>query len=186
MRRIRALIILMGFVFLFGCASPSKMENMVLENSSASQLTYDKNLNTNIEVGSVSGGKKTNPAWTSEIDNEAFGGALAQSLKNAGLLASDGGKYQLEVSMLSVDQPLFGLNFKVVTKIQYKLKEISSGNIIFDEVITAEHTAKVGDAFVAVKRLRLANEGSAKENIKALLQAFSELKVDVSEVSLVQ
>ena len=44
----------------------------------------------------------------------------------------------------------------------------------------------MGYAFFGVKRLRLANEGAAKENIAALLKRLSALKVEASQVSLSQ
>ena len=46
----------------------------------------------------------------------------------------------------------------------------------------AKHTAKASDAFAGVKRLRLANEGSAKENINMVLAELA--KLDLKNVSL--
>lgn len=142
---------------------------------------FEPALEKNIAVNAVAGGKKTNPAWTSEIDDVAFRGALEDSLKSRGLLAESGGKYQLEVKMLSVKQPLFGLDMTVGTKIQYILKDTTSGKTVLDKTVDAEHTATVGDAFAAVKRLRLANEGSAKVNIGKFIDELEKLKAsDIS------
>jgi hypothetical protein len=78
------------------------------------------------------------------------------------------------------------LDFKVTTEVEYTLVEKASGKVLFRETLRTPFTAGVGDAFVAVKRLRLANEGAAKENIAALLKRLSALKVDASQVSLSQ
>jgi len=40
------------------------------------------------------------------------------------------------------------------------------------KIIKSPYTVTVGDAFAGIKRLQLANEGSAKENIYKLLKEF--------------
>jgi len=169
-------------VFLFGCASGAKIENMIFQGKIKQ---YDANLQSEVEIASVSGGEKTNPAWTSEISNEAFLGAVKESLLKQGLL-SESGKYKLQVKMQKVDQPLFGLDMTVTTHVQYVLTDATNSSIIFDEVIIAPYTATVGDAFAGIKRLRLANEGSGKKNIEGLLDKLSELEINPKEVSVVQ
>ena len=156
------------------------MENMVFHGD---KKEYSGEIQENMGLGEVSGGKKTNPAWTSEIDNEAFSGAVKESLKSQGLY-SDNGKYRLVIKMLKVDQPLFGLNLKVTTHVQYILTNADNGTVIFNDTVIAPHTAGVGDAFVAVKRLRLANEGSAQKNIEGLLNKLSGLRIQPQEISL--
>jgi len=180
MKLVKLTLVLIAYLHLVGCASGAKMENMVFAGE---QKTYSTELKENLALGEVSGGKKTNPAWTSEIDNESFSGAVKESLISQGLY-SDNGKYQLEVKMLKVDQPLFGLDLKVTTHVQYVLTRVESGNVVFDETVIAPHTASVGEAFVAVKRLRLANEGSAQKNIEQLLDKLSALRIDSAGVSL--
>ena len=165
--------------YLWGCATGAKMENMVFKGD---QKSYSEEIQENLGLGEVSGGKKTNPAWTSEIDNEAFSGAVKESLKQQGLY-SENGKYQLKVNMIKVDQPMFGLDLEVITHVQYILTNTENGKIVLNETVIAPFTAGIDDAFVAVKRLRLANEGSAKKNIEALLNKLSELRINSQEVS---
>ena len=169
-------------VFLFGCASGAKMENMIYQGD---QKAYDGGLKNDVEVSSVSGGKKTNPAWTSQISSEAFYGAVEKSLSEQGLL-SESGKYQLRINMIKVDQPLFGFDLTVTTHVRYVLTDTKDSTVILDETIVTPHTATVGDAFAAVKRLRLANEGSGKKNIEGLLDKLSELKINPKEISVPQ
>jgi len=45
-------------------------------------------------------------------------------------------------------------------------------SIVFQKTIKSPYTATVSDAFVRVERLKLANEGSAKENIYKFLKEF--------------
>jgi len=180
MRINKYLIILILPIYLAGCATGAKKENMVFQGE---KKQYPQELNNNLAVDEVSGGQKTNPAWTSEIDNESFSGAVIDSLKSQGLY-SDNGEYHLEVKMLKVDQPMFGLNLKVTTHVRYILTNKRNNKIVFDDTVIAPHTAGVSDAFAAVKRLRLANEGSAMKNIEGLLDKLSQLDISTQKISL--
>src|SRR5690606_22204088 len=180
---IRLLIVLSSLIYLSGCASGAKMENMVYDGSA---MQFDAELTNNTGLSAVTGGEKTNPAWTSEIDNEAFAGAVKESLLKQGLLSGNG-RYQLEVIMLEVDQPLFGLDFTVTTHVKYILTDRENdGDVVLNETVVAPYTATIGDAFAAIKRLRLANEGSGKANIAGLLKALSELQINPRDISLAQ
>jgi hypothetical protein len=182
MKLFKLALIFVAALYLSGCASGAKMKNMTFQGE---QKSYFDVLNDNIELSNVSGGQKTNPLWTSEISSEAFSGAVRGSLQAQGLL-SDDGRYKLVVNMLKVDQPIFGLDFEVTTHVQYLLTDSATQSIVFDETIIAPHTATFKDAFVAVKRLRLANEGAGRKNIEALLDKLSALQIDKNEVSLVE
>lgn len=103
-----------------------------------------------MKLKQVSGGQKTNPMFASQIDSEVFSDALKQALESQGLY-SESGKYSLDVKILKVEQPIFGLDFKVTTHIQYILKNISNGNIILDTTVVAPYTATVSDALVGVE-----------------------------------
>jgi hypothetical protein len=58
--------------------------------------------------------------------------------------------------------------------------------MLFDETIIAPYTATIGDAFVAIKRLRLANEGSGRKNVEGLMNKLSELEISPKQVSIVK
>ncbi|MDL0433656.1 hypothetical protein QPM17_21155 [Marinobacter sp. TBZ242] len=183
MRNARILAVLAALIYLTGCASGAKMGNMVYEGP---VKAYDTALENNVDVTNVSGGEETNPAWTSEIDNDAFAGALKQTLQKQGLL-SGSGRYQLEALLLEVDQPMFGLNFEVTTQVKYILSDRdNNGAVVMNETIVAPYTATVGDAFAAIKRLRLANEGSGNANIQGLLEKLSELQIQPGDIALSQ
>lgn len=183
MKKFRMLVVIGCTAVLFGCASGAKMENMVYGNADGAPTTYDKALKKAINVGTVTGGEETNPLWTSEISDEAFYGAIRKTLELQGLL-SDSGRYRLSVSLLNVDQPSFGFDMTVTTDVKYTLVDSRTGKTLLNKTIKAPHTATVGDAFVAIERLRLANEGSGKKNIGAFMKALSKLKINPRDVSL--
>lgn len=182
MKTLKLILIFIACTCLFGCASGARMENMIY---SGNQKEYSEKLKENVEVSSCSGGKKTNPAWTSEIDDEAFSGAVKKSLLSQGLL-SDNGKYKLQIKMIKLDQPLFGFDMKVTSHVQYILTDSTNNSVVLDETIIAPYTATVNDAFYGVKRLMLANEGSGKKNIEGLLEKLSTLQISPKEISIVQ
>ena len=79
---------------------------------------------------------------------------------------------------------MFGFDLEVKTHVQYTLTNSINNSILFNKTIVAPHTATFNDAFVAVKRLRLANEGSGMKNIEQFLEKLSELKINKNQISL--
>ena len=182
MKIIKIALLLTAVIYITGCASGAKMENMAYKGE---QKVYAQDLRQSVGLSGVSGGKRTNPAWTSEISDEAFSGAVKSSLEAQGLL-SDEGVYKLSVQLIKVEQPLFGLDLEVKTHVQYTLTNSTDSSIVFHETIVAPHTATFDDAFAAVKRLRLANEGSGMKNIEKFLEKLSELKISENQISLME
>ncbi len=167
---------------LYGCASGAKQQNMVYDQTSG--LDYDAALYGEIEVAEVAGGEETNPLWTSEISDAAFRDAVEMSLVSQRLWGEDA-RYALAVELMEVDQPLFGLDFTVTTEVRYCLTDTRTGEVLMDEQVSGQHTATPGDAFIAVKRLRLANEGAGKDNIAGLLEKLAELQIGGEKIALV-
>jgi hypothetical protein len=150
----------------------------------AKATAYDSGLQHKVQLSEVNGGDTTNPLWTSEIDGPDFGAALKQSLANADLLGDGAAPYGLRANLLRVDQPIFGLNFEVTSEVEYTLIESRTSKVLWREIIRTPFTAGFGDSVIGIKRLRLANEGSARANITALLKRLGELKIDARQVSL--
>lgn len=167
-----------------GCASPAQISAMSVGADQAKAATGHSGLQHTVQLTEVNGGDKTNPLWTSEIEGPDFGAALRLSLANANLLGDGASPYWLRANLLRVDQPLFGLDFEVTSEIEYTLTEARTRKVLWREIIRAPFTAGVGDSMMAVKRLRLANEGSARTNIIELLKRLGELKIDASQVSV--
>src|SRR5438067_8379951 len=68
--------------------------------------------------------------------------------------------------------------------VRYVLTESATGKVILDEQVRAEHTATGGDAFYGPDRLRLANEGSARKNITALVAKLNALRPSAVALSM--
>jgi hypothetical protein len=162
---------------LQGCASAAKIENMV--PTDVERVNPNSALADQLYISSASGGDETNPMWTSEISAEDFRKALEQALSNSGLLSEmrSSGQYELRVFLDEVDQPFIGLDMTVTTKVTYEVIQRDTRERVFREQITASHTATMGEQFYGVERLRLANEGSAEENIKKFIKLLLELEM---------
>ena len=170
---------------LSGCAEPARIDQMVA--TPTAQLPQASNLRNAIAVNAVTGGSSTNPLWVSKVGNAEFQTALENSLKNAGMLASGPSRYRLETSLVSLDQPMIGFDLTVRSGVQYMLTDTATNQIVFNKPVNAEFTAHVSDAFIAVERLRLANEGSIKANIQMFLdQLISAMGsgTPISQISL--
>ncbi|MFV1851065.1 MAG: hypothetical protein ACMZ66_10185 [Thalassospira sp.] len=166
------LLSICALAVLTACASPAEFQNMVVTDGIDTVKSENSAWNRSITVAHVDGGEETNPLWTSEISSDAFKKALIASLKNAGLLGEDEGasNYKVRATLLEVDQPLFGLNFTVETRIRYEVIDNNTESVVFDQEVPASHTATFGDSPFAIQRLRLANEGAAKNNIAAFIE----------------
>ena len=156
-----------------GCASGATMVGMVPKSYEvAHRNAYTVKLST-------AGGRETQ-AWSkSEISNENFSAALADSLSTSGVFSSvvrDGtSDYLLDVFLTKVDQPIMGFNMTVSVTANWTLTDLKTNGVVFQDLIEASHTATVGDAFAGVTRLRLANEGAARANIAEGIKRLSQL-----------
>jgi len=114
----------------------------------------------------------------SQISDEAFAQALRDSIEKSGLFAKvspSGARYKLTGFIGKVDQPLIGFSVTVKMEVNYTLVDTQSGTTVWTKDIASEYTAKTGEAFAGVKRLRLANEGAARENIQQAIAAMAAL-----------
>jgi hypothetical protein len=154
--------------FLTGCASPATVQGM---RPQALAVENRHPFSVNVQVA---GGRATNPIWTSEISDDAFVRAIRESIAESGLFRSvittGSGDYLLEVILVNVDKPLIGFDLTV---------NLTAN--VYQELILQHYTATVGDSLVAIKRLRLAEEGAARENIQEGLNRISRLKLGGNE-----
>jgi hypothetical protein len=156
---------------LSACATPIPIGPMTVPLSSDAIITQASPAYKAISLGTVTGGKDTNPLWISDVSNQNFHDALEQSLELY-VLEADGavGRYRLDVALVSIDQPAIGLDFTVTTKVHYTLVPKDGGPAKFDQTIETPYTAKFGDAFLGYERSRLATEGAVRENISAFIK----------------
>lgn len=166
----KKILLTVAALSLTACATASQPGAMVPSVSAKSIVTSQSKLFEAVTIGPVDGGKKTNPLWTSKVSNEDFAEALRQSFAAHAMLATDAGDYRLDAQLVKLKQPVMGIDLSVTSDVKYVLTNIATGEVVFDETISEKYTAKMGDAFVAVKRLQLANEGSIKSNISTLIE----------------
>ena len=167
----------LAVVALVGCAQPAKMAQMVVGPDDLKEYQINTAFSNAIAIEEVSGGQETNPLWMSDVASKDFEMALAESLKGVEMFSTENAPYTLNAKLLSVKKPFMGFNMTVHSKVHYTLTDTKNKIALFDEDIEASYTATVGDAFMGVKRLRLANEGSIKENIRRFLLVLSELRL---------
>lgn len=167
---------LLALAILTGCAAPAGIEQMSVNAPIVPSINSP--LKKSVTVTSVTGGRETNPMWSSQVGSESFQRALELSLRNVGL--SDplisANKYHLSADILQVSQPMLGLDMTVSANVRYSLIDASTRKEIFSKVIVGTYTAKFSDAFVGVERLKLANEGAAKTNIQLLVDELIQFK----------
>ena len=161
---------------LAGCATPAAVEQMAV---SLPITQTNPALKNSVAVAEVTGGRDTNPMWTSQVSSDAFRRALEQSLESAGMFNKivAGSKYQLTADLTRLDQPMMGFDMTVGSTVRYSLIEAQTRKEIYARVIQMSYTAKMSDAFVGSQRLRLANEGAVKANIQAFVADLVALKL---------
>ena len=152
---------------LAGCAQGARVEQMSAMPTTA--LPATSVLQHAVTLRDVSGGNATNPLWKSNVGDPEFRSALQSSLGAAGLLGPDNGRYQLNAKLEALHQPMMGFDLTVSSQVHYRLLDTTTSQTVFDHEVNADFTASVGDAFIAVERLRLANEGSIKKNIQSFM-----------------
>lgn len=165
----KSVLPLIVLALLSGCAAaPANKQAMIVSPSAA----VSENQKGKFAVNAVSGGKATNPFWTSQVSNENFEAALKESLILSGLSSADStaSQYKIDAELVSLKQPMFGLTFDVVSTVNYKVYGNGTEKVF---PIVATGTATTSDAFVAIARLKIANEKSIQENIKEFIKQLS-------------
>lgn len=142
---------------------------MVVALDADTIIQDDSALREAVAVQSVTGGKDTNPLWTSEVSNENFMEALKQSLSVHTILANGEARYRLSAELQKLKQPFAGFDLTVTATVLYRLQDAATDELVYETVVETPYKAKMGDALYGAKRLQLANEGAIRENIKALI-----------------
>lgn len=172
--------VVLSLLLLGGCATPAEPTSMTVQPGAVAASTQNNRFAGAIAIKDVNGGEATNPLWTSEISNAGFREALRQSLANAGLLSQYGtAKYDLHATLVNTDQPFIGLDMTVTTHVSYLLEERKPFHVWYDQSIAAPYTATFSDAPLGFVRLKLANEGSVRENIRMFLEDVTSVEKPV-------
>lgn len=84
----------------------------------------------------------------------------------------------IQVKILAVDVPSFGVSFTTKTVARYELIDRSNGSIIYTQDVAAEGVVPAGYAFAGITRARESINRSAQNNIKQFLQSLEEVDVE--------
>lgn len=157
-----------------GCGTPSEPLAMGLSPADALQMRawVPDALRQNVALGPVTGGQATNRWWGSKVSSAALEQAFEDSLRAVGMfpLTRDAGRYQLDIKLTDLDQPLVSLDTTVRLGISYTLVERASKTAIYQRTVRNAATVELGDKLLPVERLRVANEAAIRDSIKLVLR----------------
>ena len=160
---------------LTGCASSANREAMVAKDI---KVTKQHTHSVAVKTG---GGSETGAMDSSNISDEDLKAAIEDTITQSKVfktvVQNKGADYDLTVTIVRLEKPVFGLTFTVDMEATWVLVKQSDRSVAFKQSLKSSNTATFGDAAVAVTRLRLAVEGAAKKNIEQGLKAISELSL---------
>jgi hypothetical protein len=170
-RRAAAPALAAAAVLALGCASPAQPLGMKphLARYSAPEPVHTVNLE-------ISGGQETFPMGRSKISNRGFTEALAAALEESGLLqpvVDRAGDYQIDVHIQELLQPHFAWTMEVGLVTSWSVRRRGECEPLWSDVIATQYAAPFPVEFWGIKRLRLANEGAARNNIREAISAVA-------------
>lgn len=162
----------LALALLSGCATASNPAPLA-----ANEFTPQHKHAGTVAV-SATGGSETSSVGASQISNAAIVESIAQTIRQSGLFeqVTPSGAYRLEVQLVRLEQPMFGGTFTVKLEMNWRLLD-AAGNPLWQKAVFSSGTATMGDAFVGVTRLRLANENALRANIRDALTQIGALEL---------
>lgn len=171
-KKMMPLALLLLALGLSACASGAKPGAMLAPNTPQTTISANSSLREAVAIGQVSGGRETNPLWVSDVSSSDLAEALRLSLAVRTMLAIRDERFKLEATMINLQQPMMGIDMTVTSRVRYRLTRLSDNAIVFEREIAAPFTAAFSSSFYGMERLKLANEGSIRENISQFLAAL--------------
>ena len=181
-----AMMAAVGFPNLPRDADQANSENLVIQEVVCPTCNSNSRFAQKIQIDEVQGGREPGelPARERypdvEVPNEAFRGALEQSLRNNGLLAEDTSHARLILNthLIELGQPPGGLSMTVDSTIRYVLRDKQTGEQVRDELVETKFTAKFSDSIRGRTRMIKAVEGSIRDNIRQfVVRLLTEFKL---------
>ncbi|MBM3712536.1 MAG: hypothetical protein FJW56_03760 [Actinobacteria bacterium] len=172
MKKILGLLIA---VTVYGCSISPQLVNMIPDVSELSLYKSEKT----ITIREIIGGKE-GEEWGSRISAADYLQVLQETIKQYQIfkLKYDTKKsdYILDILIIKQKQPIVGLDLTVNLAVEYKLYN-TKGDVIWNEQIYTEYTARMCDSFVGASRLNIANEGAVRENVREAITKMANLKL---------
>ena len=164
----------LGLAALVGCAKPAAVAPMTVPARNA-EGPASTALARAVCVETVRGGKTTNPLWVSEVNNQSFLKALQGSLRNNGLLAEGDAicRYGIEAHLLGLSQPYVGFDVEVTANVNYRVRKPGDRDPYFLDTVQTAYTARfTSDKILWGTRLKEANEGAVRKNIRTFIDSL--------------
>jgi hypothetical protein len=176
MSRALSLLLIYAVALLSGCATTATFEGM----TPVSFENVKKHPNTVAVATKVMSGQE-DMAGREQITEVEFQKALEEAITKSqtfkSIVQGKSADYLLTVSIFSADRPMMGFSFTAKIEAGWKLTRVDSDKVVWQETIKSEHTATTGDALGGHKRLRLATEGAARNNLSQGLAKISKLEL---------
>jgi hypothetical protein len=158
---------------MMGCATPAGEKGMVVE--------YMPEMKKNPFTVSVivQGGSETGTSDLPNISNEDFAKAIEESIIIYGPFSKvsdvQQSNYELRVMIVDLSRPIYGYVNTVEMEAAWSLMHLTSHSMVMQRSIKSSGTAYPGDRLIAVKRIGVAVERAAEENIRKGLIDISKL-----------
>jgi len=172
------LVLLSSLLALSGCGTPTDSPGMRLDAAETLQLRswVPPALKGQVVLASVSGGQPTGMFWGAKISNPALQEAIDESLRDLGLVPSapGGGRYQLNVKLVELEQPMVGLDIKVAVTLEYSLLDKETeGKVAYQRRLRTLHTANFSEAMLDQNtRTRIASEAAVRKNVNVMVREW--------------
>ena len=169
-------IILAIAPFLGGCAMNARPKNMT---PSSFEVVNKHSKAVCIQIiGDVRGSFD----WPTGVLNADFQSALTEAIMKSEVFskvsADSNADYVLTVDIAAASHQKAGVKLGDTMTARWELRSTRPNAVVWKDIITTDFTATGGDAFVAMKRFRLAREGAARENIRTGIQEISDVKLE--------
>ena len=164
-----------ALTFTAGCTTRSAM--MVPE-----KFEVARKIPGSVRVAEVVGSRETNSfqLWMSQISSVSFTEALADSIDKAVLfdavVKTDSADYILDVTILSYDQPLIGLDLDIKMKTKWELTDTKKLVPVWSDEFETSFKARVSDALLPAERSQKAYEGAVRASIAEGIKRLSEAR----------
>lgn len=166
-KNVLALAILL--LLFSGCSMKNDFNVNLPPDYTSQQFDYQL---YNINVKAANDSQRTGPLELPFLPDSfltSFQASLGTLIDNSGIFSNTSSNdIDIKVTILKNDIPFIGLDMSVETEIEYKIVD-KNQEVLYRKVIASKGLATVGEKFVGVDRLMLANDRSVQNNMTLFL-----------------
>jgi len=159
-----------------GCPATLAPETMTVQTKSS-----DRRGTMDVLV-TVFGATDISRAKPVHVTDDGYAQAIRSSLEQSGVfrkaLSETSAPYQLQATVVQLDEDIFGIDMTASMTVRYILARTSPKQLLWERTITSTHTAGMNDSIIQITRLRLATEEAARKNIELAIREIAQLKLD--------